>query len=446
MRAGFALLAAVLAGCAAAPPGEGGWKAGTGRAAITPAEPVMMYGYGARNKPSEGVAAELWARALALEDASGARAVVVTADIGEFDSAQSARLKDEIRRVHGLGEDRVLLVGSHTHSGPQLDEKTSYPAFFRERVLRAVADALGGLRPATLYFGRGEVRFGANRRVKRPDGTWWFGHNPEGPSDPDLPLMKVESEGALRALLFTYACHCTSVRNRYEGFYLIHPDWARCAEFLERERPGAQAMFVTGCGADIDPQPLGGIDVAERHARTMADAIGKAADSVAFRPVEGPLRTRHRRVRLPVEKPSREAYAAQVETARGPDQDFARKMLREIDAGTARSWADVPVAVWRFGGGLALVAFGGETCVDYALRLKREVGAEGLWVAGYSNEVGFYVPSDRVLAEGGYEAGWNPKVGRGAAAWQMAWAGFPAPFAPGIEDRMIGAAREMLRE
>ena len=43
--------------------------------------------------------------------------------------------------------------------------------------------------------------------------------------------------------------------------------------------------------------------------------------------------------------------------------------------------------------------------VDYALELKRKYGAEKLWVAGYSNDVFGYVPSVRVLREGGYEGG-----------------------------------------
>ena len=61
----------LLLGCAA-PVAEGpAMRAGTAKAKITPTEPVMMAGYGSRNKPSEGVAADLWARALAIDDGAG---------------------------------------------------------------------------------------------------------------------------------------------------------------------------------------------------------------------------------------------------------------------------------------------------------------------------------------------------------------------------------------
>ena len=69
------------------------------------------------------------------------------------------------------------------------------------------------------------------------------------------------------------------------------------------------------------------------------------------------------------------------------------------------------------GRGLTLVALGGEVVVDYALRLARDYPGERLWAAGYSNDVFGYVPSLRVLEEGGYEGG-------GA----MIYYGRPGPF------------------
>jgi hypothetical protein len=42
--------------------------------------------------------------------------------------------------------------------------------------------------------------------------------------------------------------------------------------------------------------------------------------------------------------------------------------------------------------------------VDYSLRLKREFDPARLWISGYANDVPCYIPSRRILAEGGYEA------------------------------------------
>ena len=46
-----------------------------------------------------------------------------------------------------------------------------------------------------------------------------------------------------------------------------------------------------------------------------------------------------------------------------------------------------PIQIWRFGKDLTLVALSGEVVVDYALRLKKELGADRTWVVAYANEV-----------------------------------------------------------
>jgi hypothetical protein len=91
------------------------------------------------------------------------------------------------------------------------------------------------------------------------------------------------------------------------------------------------------------------------------------------------------------------------------------------------------VQAWRFGTGLTLIAIGGEPVVDYALRFKAEYGWENTWVAGYSNDVMGYIPSLRVLKEGGYEAG-------GA----MINYGRPGPLAPEVEDVIANKVREVV--
>ena len=56
-----------------------------------------------------------------------------------------------------------------------------------------------------------------------------------------------------------------------------------------------------------------------------------------------------------------------------------------------------------------------------------------MWTAGYSNDVFAYVPSLRVLKEGGYEGG-----------DAMIYYGRPGPFAGNVEDLIIGGVRGLL--
>ena len=117
------------------------------------------------------------------------------------------------------------------------------------------------------------------------------------------------------------------------------------------------------------------------------------------------------------------------------EKRHAAKLLEELEKnGRIRPDYAYPVQVVRFGDDLILVALAGEVVVDYSLRLKRELAGPAVWVAGYSNDVFGYVPSARVLKEGGYEAG-------GAVLYSS----LSGPFAPSVEERIAGKVHELAR-
>src|SRR5205823_3387670 len=89
------------------PTARAGWQAGTARVAITPGQPLWMAGYSSRTKPSEGAVHDLWAKALALQDPAGQRAVLITLDICGIDRELSNRIRDTLRMRHGLARDRI---------------------------------------------------------------------------------------------------------------------------------------------------------------------------------------------------------------------------------------------------------------------------------------------------------------------------------------------------
>jgi hypothetical protein len=454
VKRAFVLL--LISGCASPGTHENSLRVGTARAKITPAEPVMLAGYASRNKPSEGVAADLWARALAIDDGTGEKKVLVTADIIGFGPVISRAIKGEALKRYGLSEERLLLVGSHTHSGPVISERAlvdhpdqvkardAYVEGLRAKVLQIIGEALDGLSPARLEWARGRGEIGMYRRVPKPDGTWGFGDNPQGTVDPDLPVMAVRApDGKLRAVFFTYACHCTSIRNGKDGFYLVHPDWAICCSKLEEKLPGTQVMFVTGCGGDIDPGPKGPLRDAEKNGAAMAASLQAVIDGGSFKPVSGPVRARLRRIDLPLEKLDSATVTKMAETGKPAE----KKLAQDLQQGKFKNGPiSYPLVTWRFGGDLTMVAFAGETCVEYALRLKKELGADKVWPVGYANEVMCYVPSERVLRENGYESGWSLVWGRGVAAYQMTGSGWDAPFALGLEDRIFSTVHDMMKD
>lgn len=442
------LLAAFARPASAAPRAD--WKAGVALVNITPRGPIWLAGYAARTKPSEGVAQELYAKALALEDRRGNRAVIVTTDILGFPSAVSEPIAERLRQRYGLRREQVVFTSSHIHSGPVIRESlaTMYPlneeqaeavrAYterLKEQVEEVVGAALKDLAPAQLSLGRGEAGFAINRRFKREKG-YTIAPNPQGPVDHEVTVLRVaRRDGSLRAVLFSYACHNTTLGQDY---YQVHGDYAGVAqEEVQKAHPGVTALFMLGCAADANPEPRGTVDMAVAHGQELARAVEKTLQGPQ-RAIHGPLRAVFDRVDLPfATPPAREELQARLSDKDVYRQRHAKALLAVLDQkGSLPATYPYPIQVVHFGKDLTLVALAGEVVVDYNIRLKREFGPpEHLWVAAYANDVFAYIVSKRVLQEGGYE----PQT-------SMIYYGQPGPWAPEVEDKLVAKVHELVKK
>jgi len=392
---------------------QAAWKAGVGKVSITPDETIWLAGFASRTKPSEGVRQPIWAKALALEDASGQRAVVVTLDLVSIRPLVADAVIAHVRQKHGLSRERLLLNVSHTHSAPIVGDFTSYESRMGEyleaqrpvialytaalpgKINEAIDKAMAALAPATLHFEQGFAGFAVNRR--RVTNRAW-----PGPVDHDVPVLAVRSGGELRGILFGYACHNTVLSdNRVNGDYAGYAQ-----EALERQYPQAVALFVQGAGADANALPRNTVEAAERYGSTLADAVGLVLKG-KMRPVGDGLTAV---MELPeirfMPLASREELRKRLTTTTGYEREHAQRMLQKLEKGEKiTDRYPYPVQAWRFGREFTLLALGGELVVDYALRFKQKYGWGNTWVAGYSNDVFGYIPSKRVWKEGGYEGG-----------------------------------------
>lgn len=424
------------------------WKAGAASVVITPEGNMPMAGYASRNKPSEGKAQDLFAKALALEDAGGGRFIIVTMDLIGVPRDLRAHLETRARDAYALPRERLLLNASHTHCGPEFRSgKTNaddapdssapgvvYGQQLEEKVFHLIGAALKDIAPARLAYSHGRAGFSMNRRLPTDKG-FQNSPYPDGPVDQDVPVLSVRgADGTLRAVLFGYSCHNTTL-----GFYQFCGDYAGFAqEDLQSDHPGLTALFLNGCSGDQNPYPRGTLDFAQRHGRALAMAVEAALSVTAPRPVAGPIRAAFAELELaygPV--PTREEFAALTQSTEKTTAAHARRMLAKLDQeGALPATYAYPVQVAHFGEDLILTALGGEVVVDYSLRLKKELaGQAAVWIAGYSNDVMGYIPSRRVREEGGYE---------GETA--MRYTSHPAPWAPELEEKIIGKVHELHRQ
>ena len=408
---------------------------GLARVDITPAYPVRLSGYAARKTESEGVAQPLWAKALAIGSDQEGPAVLITVD----NCGVPGRLRDEVvarlARKHHLASDRIAICSSHTHSAPHLKgylpnlffdplppaevaHLESYTAELVDALERVAGEALAQRQPARLSHGLGQAGFAANRRTKG------------GPVDHDLPVLVVSAvDGTVRGIFTSYACHGTTLTGQFNQVCGDWPGYAQ--EALEAAHPGAIALVALGCAGDANPEPRSAFELARKHGREVAGVVDGLLTNSTLRPVSGKLACRQ--INLPFDTlPTRAEWESRAAQTNYPGL-HARRNLARLDRGDKLpTRLAYTVQVWTFGRELAMIFLPGEAVVDYSLRLKRELDAAHIWINAYANDVPCYIPSERILTEGGYE---------GAGA--MIYYDQPTRFAPGIEDRIIHAVHAL---
>lgn len=431
------------------------WQAAVATADITPKQLMWMSGYASRNTPAEGTLHPLWAKALVLEDGEGGRAVLVTLDLVGIGRELSVEVCDRLMNDYGLSRDQIALCCSHTHTGPVVGHNLGTMYFIGEEqwklveayadgladtIVDAVGRAIEAVEPAHVSWGGDEANFAVNRRNNNEAEieTIRAENRIQGPSDHDVPVLAVHDEqGKLKAVSFGYACHSTTLSiMRWTGDYAGFTQIA-----LEERYPGAVAMFWAGCGADQNPLPRRTVARAQHYGLQLADAVDRALEG-EMKPIEGALTTKYREVGLPFDTlPTREELEQQAKSQNRYEAARAEHLLKQIDGGTPLSQTyPYPVETWQLGSGPRWIMLGGEVVVDFSLRFKSELRGEDamggdVWVAGYSNDVMAYIPSRRVLTEGGYEGG-------GA----MVYYGRPTVWAPTVEQVIVDEVRGQLGE
>jgi hypothetical protein len=427
-------------------------KAGASQVVITPPVGTALRGY-FRKRISDGILDELHAKTLVLDDGERQAALVICDLIGvSRDAVKAAReLISERCRIPG---DSVMIAGTHTHTGPSLEDSGFSPvdpdwcALFPRLIAGGVTAALGGLKPAELavYVGH-EDSIAFNRRYRMKDGTVKTNPgvgNPEvvepaGPIDPDVGVLCLREEGGgeLIAVLVNYACHLdviggTKISADYPGYL---------ARFLRNAVEGDfVVLFGTGTCGDINH-----IDVFGRrslkgpeHARRMGMILaGEALKALGrMRGFRADLSVKA--VREDVELPYRKVTEEEVTAARRiledpqtpgpstfrPDWLQARKIvtLSEMTEESRRTEIQA-IAI----GDTAILGLPGEVFVEIGLRIKRGSPASHTFILEQANDSLGYLPTKRALGEGGYEPS-------------------SSLYADDIEEILVGRSLDVLRK
>lgn len=428
---------------------------GVAKADVTPQHPVVLGGYGGRTSELEGIDTPLYARAMVIGDKQPV-AIVVLDSCGV-----TLKIRNRVAAAlepHGIANDRLVVAATHTHNAPNLkgyanilwagrltpeqqQHVEQYTSFAIEKMVDAVVAASRSRSPLQLAFVTGKATFGGNRRVLT-QGTWTgFGFQRNGPVDHRVPILVArDASGTVKAVWANYACHCTTAGsvNRVNG------DWAGFAnDAIERDFPDAVSLVTIGCGADVGPQPTGNLDFAESHGNQIATALktalqGKQVELSAEPHVDSTL------VKLPLAHAgdeqhavrTREYWERELTSGDGFHRELAKSMLSHLkQTGDVPTHVDYPVTAWKFEDQLAIVFLPGEVVVDYSVRLGQELDWQRLWLTAWANDMPGYIPSRRLLLEGGYESDFS-----------QVYYEQPTRYDPQVEETVVNAVKQVAGE
>jgi neutral ceramidase len=439
------------------------WNFGAATVDITPIEPILLGGY-IRDEPSASVRNPIHAKMAFFQSADGTKALIINADIVGFSRTQAEYIAREAQVRYGIAREHIILSATHNHSGPAIDgvlplfhpftieTKAAvyrYAQKLLQQIFEGIDEAVANAHPCRLGYHTGLAGFAVNRRRAASH----LRHLPTV-VDHDVPvLVATNAQGVIRGILFGYACHTTvmfdnSIDGDYSGYAQTE---------LEAEHPECTAIFLAGCGGDSNPLPRRKVTLAQTYGHLLSTAVQDAIAGEGTDLVHSQIVGIFNEIELLLEPaPSIESIQAELDPAalrrkvmneqfrpippEWSSQETENQIVRSVEGarrklhyqlecdqlGTRATSISYPIQVLQFGGILSLVGLAGEPVADYALRIKEKHGFLNTWPLGYCNELVGYIPSLRILQEGGYEG-----------KTSMAEYGWPSPFCLDVEERIL---------
>lgn len=402
--------------------------AGCSKVKITPPLGTPLGG-NVRDKGSQGIHDDIYAKALVLNDGKKEIALVSCALIAVTkDMAEDIRQIAEKRCT--IPKENIMICAFHTHSGPATraifnEMNESYLNSLPEKIASSICQAKKNLKKVRIRFASGEEKaLPHNRRMKMKNGTLRMNwedlpldeiDKPAGPVDPEVGVIIIEElDGKKMAILINYTCHPAILAG---DNFLISEDYPGYTMRLLEKEMGALCLFTNGATANInhidifDPHQRRGFYEAERLGIILAEKvlsiIGKAK----------PISVEELKiVREEVELPLRKISRSEIEKARKLVQGREIEKISLIDGLSEEVYAEQILILSKISeknlsseiqvvslGDIALVSIPGELFVEYGLEIKKKSPFPHTFIIGYANDYVGYIPTSKAFKEGGYE-------------------------------------------
>jgi len=414
-------------------------RAGASQIDITPDKEVALGGSFEARMTGE-VLSRLYSSGVAIDDGL-ARLIFVSNDLVLMEDSEQNELRRRIAEGGGTKPSHVAIFFTHTHNGPVVDNRIGrYPRdaevirAVQEKIVEAGIEAAKNLTEVRMGYGRGIAMESFNRRAVLKTGQVWMSPGPndppvvgrEGAEDYEFQTVWFETPGGKTvAVLVNYQSHPTCT------FY-IHK---LCADFPGEIRKtvqqsiggGVPVLYLQGACGNLspvnffEPEKTGpsyerAVEVGRRVGRKVVREIEENKESVA-----NDVSLAY--ASSTIDAPARHATAAdmsleearkyveqhpldKIDMTSEPEMRnyyFASAIVELEGAVPFRETYPVELSVYRLGS-VAVAANPAELFVEYQLEIKDRSPFGKTIVTELTNGWCGYIPTERALAGGSYEA------------------------------------------
>ena len=410
---------------------------GVAKDIITPCTITTMMGFGSvYGNTFEGIHDDLYVRTLLIRD-SICPIILISLDLCFHDDSLTEKLRSYAFEKYSIPSDNLLVIYTHTHFGPTVKGyhytfcSQEYEDFLYERIAQCIDRVFLNIYEGYIEYSSVEGDWNISRR-HMVDGEMKFEPNLEGGRDKSIYLLKFCTvTGELKALLTSFACHPSNL-NAYRMISSEYP--GRLCHLLEAQNYGCTVLFFQGCGADAKLKigaksskfhPINH-DECNEVANSMALRVQNTLLNGKWMPIVPKFASKMFQIKVPLEVYPISFFEKEAErfsVQKGKRFDTAMVDANSNNSGKNSSlfmWAcsqyivdnyhDMPgfimlnCSVIRLSEDLYIYITGGEPSYDVKQVLQQVKPEIKMLFFGYSDAIS-YIPSDKMLEEGGYEAG-----------------------------------------
>jgi len=397
-------------------------KFGVAKVIITPNVKTKVACCGKFDMDYERIHDNVFSRCVVFDDGKN-KAIIMTFDLLFHDRSLNEAMKDYAAEKYDVNKDAVCVCYTHAHTTPASKgynpdhHNNQYEEYLIEQGKNCIDTAFTNIFEGFIEYGSADIDLNISRRGINKDGKYDNIPNFDYEHDTELFVLCIkDTKENIKSVLVNYATHPVFYPAQLE----ISAEFpGRLCQHLETEYYGATALFTQSAGGDVRPAPtVNKRDDGSYGWKPLAfDGIDAFSANLCEKVIEVLKSGNMLREELSV---NADEFSVNLEMDVKPIEYFLKEWdfyeprpdspnRNNADRIVHGGYDSLPDSMELYCQTIKLTddfyiaTIGGEPCYGIKKVAKNVFKEHNLCFIGYTDACA-YVPDDKVLEEGGYEA------------------------------------------